>query len=79
MCDIFSKEVDPDSRLHEIDLTLADYSNLSWIYFSMMLDLPTDCPPRNTILIFVFPVTVLLIEWFIIQTFINIYSNTSIR
>jgi len=32
------------------------------MYFSMMLDLPTDCPPKKTTFILVLPVTVLLIE-----------------
>lgn len=68
--DIFGQKIDSDCRLDHIHLTLADYSKRSWIYFSMMLDFPTDWPPKNTILILVFPVTVLLIEWFIIQTFI---------
>ena len=78
MRDIFSKKVNPDRWLHGINDTLADYSNRSWIYFSIMLDLPTDCPPKKTIFILVFPVTVLLIEWFIIQTFIISNPNTSI-
>lgn len=64
---IFSEEVDADCGLARGLATLAVSSNLSWIYFSIMLDLPTDWPPRNTTLILVLPVTVLLTEWFIIQ------------
>lgn len=44
----------------------------------MILDLPTDCPPRNTILILVLPVTVLLIEWFIIQIMIIVVISPEI-
>jgi hypothetical protein len=39
--------------------TLEVSSNLALTYWSIMLDLPTDWLPRNTILILVFPVAVL--------------------
>ena len=57
--------------------TLAVSSKRSWIYFSMMLDLPTDCPPKKTTFILVFPVTVLLIEWFIIQISVYIFYQSA--
>jgi hypothetical protein len=80
---ILGKEIDSYRWLDEQRGTFAVSSNRSWMYFSMMLDLPTDCPPKNTTLILVFPVTVLLIEWFInsnIRTHILIHhqkQNTS--
>ncbi len=62
---IFGQEINPYRWLHQARSTFAVSSNRSWMYFSMMLDFPTDCPPKNTTFILVFPVTVLLIEWFI--------------
>jgi len=62
MGDILSEEVDANGGLNEKELTLAVSLKRLWIYFSMMLDLPTDWPPRNTIFILVLLVTVLLIE-----------------
>jgi hypothetical protein len=60
---IFCKEIDADGRLDSSRCTWELSSNLSLTYLSMMLDLPTDWFPKNTILILILPEAVLIDEF----------------
>lgn len=72
--DILDEEIDADGRLDQWMGTLLDSSNISFTYFSMMLDFPTDWFPSSTIFNLVLPLIVLT-ELFIFLFKLQLYQN----